>query len=95
MNQVQNTIAEIFAMDKDQLNQVVEAIKLRRTQLARAVTRAVSVGDIVEFDARGRVVRGTVTKVNTKTLQVREDRGGLATTNWKVTASLVRAVETA
>jgi hypothetical protein len=82
-------------MDNAQINEIVEALKLKRQYLARQATRAVTLGDTVEFDARGRKVIGKVTKVNQKTLQVREDRGGLVSTNWKVTASLVRKVEVA
>jgi len=85
----------IYQMNAEQISEVIEAIKLKRQYLARQATRAVVLGDTVEFDARGRKVIGTVTKVNQKTLQVREDRGGLVSTNWKVTASLVRKVEIA
>lgn len=94
-NLVTRAVELIYQMDNAQLNEVVEALKLKRQYLARQATRDVIVGDIVEFDARGRTVRGKVTKVNQKTLQVREDRGGLVATNWKVTASLVRKVEMA
>lgn len=94
-NLVTRAVELIYQMDNAQLNEVVEALKLKRQYLAKQATRSVIVGDIVEFDARGRVVRGKVTKVNQKTLQVREDRGGLVATNWKVTASLVRKVEMA
>jgi putative ribosome biogenesis GTPase RsgA len=92
-NRVTKAVELIYAMDTDELNQIVEAVKLKRTHLARTVTRSVMVGDTVTFEARGRTVVGKVTKVNTKTLAVREDRGGVAATNWKVTASLVQKVE--
>jgi putative ribosome biogenesis GTPase RsgA len=86
----------IYQMNAEQISEVIEAIKLKRQYLARQATRSVIVGDTVEFDARGRKVIGTVTKVNQKTLQVREaPRGNLLGTNWKVTASLVRKVEVA
>lgn len=94
-NLVTRAVELIYQMDNAQINEVVEALKLKRQYLAKQATRSVIVGDIVEFDARGRIVRGKVTKVNQKTLQVREDRGGLVSTNWKVTASLVRKVELA
>lgn len=91
-NRVTKAVELIYQMDSSELNQIIEAVKLKRTHLARSATRSVTVGDTVQFEARGRMVVGKVTKVNTKTLQVREDRGGLATTNWKVTASLVQKV---
>ena len=94
-NLVTRAVELIYQMDNEQINEVVEALKLKRQYLARQATRAVVLGDMVEFDARGRKVLGKVTKVNQKTLQVREDRGGLVSTNWKVTASLVRKVEVA
>jgi hypothetical protein len=87
----------IYQMNAEQISEVIEAIKLKRTYLAKQATRGVTVGDTVEFDARGRKVLGKVTKVNQKTLQVREEPrgGGFAATVWKVTASLVRRVEVA
>ena len=91
-NRVTKAVELIYQMDADELSQIVEAVKLKRTHLARTMTRSVTVGDTVQFEARGRTVVGKVTKVNTKTLQVREDRGGFVATNWKVTASLVEKV---
>ena len=75
----------VYQMDNDQLSQVIEAIKLKRTHLARAVARSVKVGDIVSFDGRQGPLQGKVIKVNPKTLVV--DVGGGC--RWKVTASLV------
>lgn len=94
-NLVTRAVELIYQMDHAQLNEVVEALKLKRQYLARQATRSVIVGDTVEFDARGRTVRGVVKKVNQKTLQVYEAPrgGGFAGTNWKVTASLVQKVE--
>lgn len=85
MNSVQTAISAIRNMNNDEINQVVEAIKLQRTFLARSTARGLSVGDRVEFEGRrGRVV-GHVTKVNRKTVLVRAVDG----TQWKVTASLL------
>jgi hypothetical protein len=90
-NRVTKAVELIYAMDSAEITQIVEAIKLKRTHLARQATRAVTIGDVVSFEARGRTVTGTVIKVNQKTLQVREAprAGGFTSTNWKVTASLV------
>jgi hypothetical protein len=77
----------IYQMDNDQLNQVIEAIKLKRTHLAKQIARSVMVGDIVSFQGRGgKTVTGKVIKVNPKTLLVQDSQ---TMTRWKVTASLV------
>ena len=91
MNKVQTAINEIRNMNNDELNQVIEAIKMQRTWLARTTARAMAVGDTVEFEARGRTVQGVVTKINRKTVIVRENGYG----NWKVTASLLKMVDAA
>ena len=77
----------IYQMDNDQINQVVEAIKLKRTHLARQMTRSILIGDIVSFEGRGgRTVSGKVLKVNPKTLLVEDSNSRI---RWKVSASLV------
>ena len=88
MNKVQTTITAIHSMNSDEINQVVEAIKLQRTRLARQQARALTVGDTVSFTGRaGNKVTGTVTKVNRKTVLVKDGY-----TTWKVTASLLDTV---
>ena len=90
MNNVQTAITAIRNMNADEINQVVEAIKLQRTYNARLATRSVMVGDTVTFDAKMRgQITGQVIKINTKTVQVRCNRTqGL----WKVTASALKQV---
>lgn len=91
MNKVQTAITEIRNMNNDELNQVIEAIKLQRTWLARTTASGLAVGDTVEFTGRGgRVVTGTVEKINKKTVIVSEGY-----TKWKVTASLLRVTQPA
>ena len=90
MNNVQTAITAIRNMSNDEINQVVEAIKLQRTYNARVATRSLMVGDTVTFDAkmRGQIV-GQVIKINRKTAQVRcNSTQGL----WKVTASMLKQV---
>ncbi len=77
-------------MDNDELNAVVRAIKDRRTYLARQQAVTFAVGDRVSFAARGMQVLGTVTKINIKTVQVRQSN---TATVWKVHASLLRPVK--
>lgn len=93
MNNVQTAVTAIRNMNASELNQVVEAIKLQRTWLTRQQTAQIRPGDRVEFDAKTRgYIRGVVTKVNTKTVQVRADGSG---TIWKVHASLLKKTVTA
>jgi hypothetical protein len=87
MNNVQIAIQAIRNMNKDEVDQVVEAVKLQRTFLARSATRGLSIGDKVQFvGKRGRAVQGVVEKVNTKTAIVRDSATG---GQWRVTASLL------
>ena len=90
MNNVQTAITAIRNMTNDEINQVVEAIKLQRTFNARTATRSLMIGDTVTFDAKMRgQITGQVIKINTKTVQVRCSRTqGL----WKVTASMLTTV---
>jgi len=77
----------IYKMDADQVDQIVEAIKLKRTHLAKTMARSILVGDIVSFEGRrGNLVQGKVTKVNQKTVVVRDST---TQTQWKVTASML------
>ena len=87
MNNVQTAITAIRNMTNDEINQVVEAIKLQRTFNARTATRSLMVGDIVGFDAKTRgYITGRVTKVNSKTVVVKQSSTGV---QWKVTATLL------
>jgi hypothetical protein len=89
MNNFATAITAIQKMDNDQLNAVVRAINDRRTYLARQSANTFQVGDRVSFATRGMQVLGTVTKINIKTVQVKQDN---AYTTWKVHASLLSPV---
>lgn len=89
MNKVQTAITAIRDMNNDEINQVVEAIKLQRTFNARATARALTVGDTVQFTGRAnRTVVGTVEKINRKTVVVNSPTQG----KWKVTASMLTQI---
>ena len=91
MNNVQKAIQAIRAIESnEELNQLIKAFKLQRTFLTRQVAVTFRVGDRVSFAARGMQVLGTVTKVNIKTIQVKQDN---SFTTWKVTASLLKPVK--
>lgn len=91
MNNVQNVITAIHKMNTDELNQVIEAVKLQRNFLTRQKAVTFRVGDTVNFAARGMQVVGVVTKVNTKTVAVKQNN---AFTTWRVHASLLKKVDT-
>ena len=87
MNNVQTAINAIRKMNNDEINQVVEAVKLQRTFIARTTARSLMVGDIVSFEGRrGATVTGRVTKINRKTVLVKDSASN---TVWRVTASLL------
>jgi len=83
-----NVLNLIGRMTADELNEVTDAIRLRRTYLGKEAARSLRIGDNVTFDAntRGRQT-GPVVKINVKTLQVRSN--GVV---WKVPMSLVTKV---
>ena len=79
------TLAEIHQCERSELEEVIAAVKLRQTLLARSAARSFVKGDQVQFNTRsGGVQRGQVIKVNPKTVVV--DCGAQ---RWKVTASML------
>ncbi len=90
MNNVQTAITAIRNTNRDELNQIIEAVKLQQTWLAKQSARSFNVGDAVQFKGRaGRTVVGTVSKVNPKTIVVDSPSQG----RWKVTASMLESLE--
>ena len=91
MNNVQTAITAIRnTNNRDELNQIIEAVKLQQNFLARQSARTFMKGDAVQFTGRGnRTVVGTVIKVNPKTIVVDSPSQG----RWKVTASMLTSLE--
>ena len=86
-NRVTKAVEQIYQMDNDELNQVIEAIKLKRTYLAKQAVRSFTKGDMVQFTSRnGGKVNGTVVKVNIKYIIVDAHIGG---TRYKVPATML------
>lgn len=82
-------VEAVHTMSADEINTLVEAIKLRRTQLARTSVRSLCVGDLVQFSGKsGSSTRGRVIKLNRKTAVVDCGLGG----KWRVTASMLTPV---
>jgi len=88
---VESIKADIKNLNDDQLNEVVEAIKMRRQMLTRENVRQLRAGAIVKFtrSRTGGTVTGTVRKVNRKFVIVEQSIGG---TNWKVPANMLTVV---
>ena len=90
MNNVLTAIKAIHQADRNELNQIIEAVKLQQTFLAKQKARTFTIGDAVTFTGRGgRKVVGTVNKVNPKTIIVDSPSQG----RWKVTASMLTSLE--
>ena len=69
-------IQDIGVLNNDELNKVVEAVKLRRNQLHFTDAHNLKFNDRVSFQGRHGVIEtGTVEKVKIKYVLVRTDRG--------------------
>lgn len=78
-------LTAIHKMSSSELDLAVEAIKLRRTNLAKTKVRSLAVGDRVRFTTRsGETISGSVGKLNRKTAIVNS-----GSQQWRVTASLL------
>jgi hypothetical protein len=85
-NMVHNYL--LFNASENELRSAVEAIKLRRSDLARAVSYTVTPGKRVAFTGkRGIKIEGVVKKINHKTLIVSTDIG-----EYKVPSSMISFV---
>lgn len=87
-----NTVQEIVSLlhkinSNDELNQVLDAWKLRRTYLTRQNVRTLQVGDTVQYDGRNGLTRGTVEKINRKYIIVSTPYG-----KWRVPANMLEKV---
>lgn len=87
-NNVTKVVEVIYKMDASELDQVVEAIQLKRQYLAKQAIRNFVVGDMVQFTSRrtGGKVNATVEKVNKKYVIVSTHIGG---EKWRVPASML------
>lgn len=86
MTMMNTVMDQVARMDSAELNRVVDAVKMRRTFIAKESARGLFIGDTVSFESkRGQTVCGKVTKVNQKTVVVDAGMRG----KWKVTASML------
>jgi hypothetical protein len=86
-NLVTKSVELIYQMDNDQLSEIVEAIKLKRTYLSKQAVRSFLVGDIVQFTKKNGVqVSGQIRKINKKYIIVNESATG---TQWRVPGTML------
>ena len=78
----------IYKMDGPQLQEIVEAVQLKRQYLARQAIKNFIEGDMVQFTSRrtGGKVNATVEKVNKKYVIVSTHIGG---EKWRVPATML------
>ena len=89
-NLVTKAVEAIYQMDNDQLNQVVDAIRLKRNQLSKLAVRQFLIGDKVSFiDKNQRRAYGTVEKVNKKYIIVDTNPGP----KWRISATMLEKEE--
>lgn len=87
--QLTDTMHLVQNMTAKQVNDVVEAIKLRRTRMHRDAVHVLNVGDKVKFTGRGnKTVTGTITKKAVKNVIIDTGAG-----KWRVPASIVTTME--
>ena len=82
---LEKLIDTIYKLNNEDLNTVIDAIKLRRNQIHTQQAQTFKVGDTVSFKGRyGRTETGTVTKVKIKNVVV--DTGSV---KWNVPGNLL------
>jgi len=77
----------ISSASNEDLNALVESIKLRREILGHKMKTELGVGSRVKFRGKGMDVLGKITKYNRKTASVLSDTGQ----NWRVSITLLSA----
>lgn len=82
---VSQAVTAISQANNEELNDIVDALKMRRTQLARSATRQFLKGDFVTFTGRRGTVQGQVESIGRKNLVVKDST---TNTKWRVTASM-------
>lgn len=92
-----NTAIMFGDFTDEELRSIGSAITYRRNQILKANKREMTVGSQVKFTGRqGRVVIGTVTKINRKFIIVKEQptsgNGSIFATNWRVPGNMLELV---
>jgi hypothetical protein len=90
--EMETVLTLIGKADFDQIVKVAERVKLQRDFVQNQNRRTLVIGDTVEFVARGVLINGEVTKINRKTVMVRQATRNNTITNWKVPAEMLKKV---
>lgn len=79
-------------LTNDQLNNIVDAVRFVRANIAKVNIRTIRAGANVQFTSSktGKNITGEVTKVGRKFLTVREH--GMSWGNWRVPANMVEVI---
>ena len=90
-NIVTKSVELIYQMDGPQLQEIIEAVQLKRQFLAKQAIKNFIKGDMVQFTSKrtGGKVNATVEKVNKKYVIVSAHIGG---TQWRVPATMLTKI---
>ena len=84
MNAMEEIKATIFSSNREEINAIVELVKIRKEMLSKEKMSEMKVGDKVSFIHKGAKIFGTIRKKNIKRLVVDTEIGG-----WNIPASLL------
>ena len=84
MNAIQTAVTAIQSMTNDELNQVIDAVKLQRTFLTRRAMGRFSVGDEVKWSGKRGYKSGTILKIARKYITVK-----CGFESWRVPANML------
>ena len=90
-NLVTKAVELIYQMEGTQLQEVIEAVQLKRQYLAKQAIKKFVIGDMVQFTSKrtGGKVNATVEKVNNKYVIVETHIGG---EKWRVPATMLTKI---
>ena len=79
-------------LSNEQLNNIIDAVKFARANIARVNISTIRAGTSVQFTSSktGKNITGEVTKVGRKFLIIREH--GVSYGNWRVPANMVEVI---
>ena len=86
-----DVLNDILHMDRDAVDRVIIAVKMRRDQLHFQNTKTFNIGDRVEFTSSrtGTVLAGTVSRVKIKYVVVNCDNGQ----TWNIPGGMLRPIQ--
>jgi hypothetical protein len=84
MNVIEEVKATILSSNREEINEIVELIKIRKEILSKEEMFAMKVGNKVSFLHKGAKILGTIRKKNIKRLVVDTEIG-----SWNVPSSLL------